>query len=78
MKTDIEYKTHLDKAAFLLLNGAELVEIEGKSVINCTFVLKVSTDILKLHKKGLVKYSTYMNFRKKLKNKMFKAFNYYK
>ena len=56
---------------FLKMQGAELISIKGEIPHN-KFVMLVDNVMLKADKQGLVKYSKYMDVRKKLKLKMWK------
>jgi hypothetical protein len=66
-----EVIVRLDKAAFLKMQGAELIRIEGE-IPNNKFVMLVNSEMLKAEKKELVKYSKYMKVRKRLKEKLWK------
>jgi hypothetical protein len=69
-----EVSVRLDKAAFLKMQGAELIRIDGE-IPNNKFVMLVDREMLNADKQGLVKYSKYMAVRKKLKLKMWKQYH---
>lgn len=71
----MEIKTHLNKAAYLLLQGAELISFEGKNWWNCKVIVRTTQEALQSAREGMVKYKDYMHMRTKLKKRMYKAFN---
>jgi len=72
---EFEIVTRLDRAAFLVMQGAELVGFEGKYWGNCRIILKVNQAILDTTKSGLVYYNKYMQIRRKLKSRIYKHYN---
>lgn len=72
---DYEITVGLDRAAFLIMQGAELVAIVGKDSWNCRFTIKLNNEIMVLDGKGLVNYRQFIKARKRLKRKMYKAYN---
>lgn len=70
----VEIITHLNKAAYLVLNGAEIICFEGKYWNACKVRLKTESELYKNAKKGIVNYQNYMKVRSKIKLKMMKAY----
>lgn len=75
MNEQLEVTTHLNKAAYLLLNGGRLIGYVGKYWSNCKLTVIVDKQVYLNAKKGVVKYQSYMALRSKLKMKMKKWFN---
>lgn len=67
------FKTHLNKAAFFILRGAELKYFEGDNPYRCKLVISINEDILAeidRTKDLTVNYKKYMKVRSKLKKKI--------
>lgn len=75
-KNNIEVTVNLDKAAFLMLQGAEIIGFKGKHHYNCRVIINTDHFALSLVTLGMVNYKDYMKMRKKIKIKIKKAYGY--
>lgn len=70
----IDVLTHLDKAAYLVLNGGRITGFEGKYWTSCKVRMLVEKELYTNTKNGIVKYKKYMQVRSKIKAKMRKFY----
>lgn len=76
-ENNIEVILNLDKAAFMILQGAELIGFKGKRARDCKVIIKTRPEILATMSVGMINFKDYMHARKKLKIKMKKAYGIY-
>lgn len=74
-KTEFEYVAPLDRAAFLVMQGATLQGFEGKYWTSCKVVLIVTKEMLNATQDKRVYYDKYMKVRKKIKARMYLTYN---
>ena len=74
-KDEFEYIATLDRAAFLVMQGAVVRGFAGKYWTSCKVVLMVTKEMLDSTRDKRVYYDKYMKVRKKIKARMYLTYN---
>lgn len=74
-----EIITHLNKAAYFVLEGGRVIGFDGKYSNNCKVIIEIDqeklNEINKRKKLGVTDYRDYMKIRAKIKTRIKKAYN---